>query len=435
MQKILEKVKGKVDSAEVFYIRSHRVEVGYEGWKLKKTGVLQTEGYSLRVIKNGKIGFSATTDPNGIDEMIENAVMTSPFGEAVDIEFPSKVKYPEMDIYDKKLEQLPLSTIIDYGHEFIELCEKYRPIAELGFECQRVITEVRIANTKGLEGGYEKTYLSWGCSLNRVKEGDVFMLWDGSATTYLPDMSAELSKMMAPFDEKLALAENVVDVKTGKMPIVFDPRGAIVLLIPLRAGINGRTVYTKTSPLVGKEGEKLFDEKLTIVDDGTLARRIASSPFDDEGLPKTRIPIVEKGVFKNFIFDLVTAAKAGRKSNGCGERGIFSPPVPSQSNVAIEPGNRSKEEIIGDIEEGVLIESVLGLGQGNVISGTFSNPFGTAYKIEKGKLVGRVKDATVSGNIYRDLAEIQAIGDKQELIYGAFLTPHIRVDTLTVTGK
>ncbi len=434
MQKILSKVKGRVDSAEVFFVRSHQTEIGYDGWKLKRSTVVQKEGYSLRVVKNGRIGFAATTDPNGIDLMVENAVATAAFGETVAIEFPSAQNFATPNIFDPKLAGLSIEQMIDYGKLFIAQCERYRGIADLSFESQKMTIEVKLANTSGFEGGYEKTVFSYGGYLSRVKEGDVFMVGDGFGSTHLPEMTEALRKMTEPFHRKMELADNIVTVSSGKMPVIFDPKGSMVLLLPIRAGINGRSVYTKSSPLVGKEGQKLFDERLSIYDDGTLDRRLGSSPFDDEGVAKTRIDIVKNGVFENFIFDIVTAAKAGRSSNGCGERGIFSPPSPSLSNFAVAAGNVPYADMIGSIDEGLLVEGVLGLGQGNIISGAFSNPVGTAFKIEKGEPVGRVKNASIAGNIYNDMREIAALGDTQELVYGSYLVPFIRLDTLNIAS-
>jgi len=435
MKNILDKVKGRVDAAEVYYLKSHKTEVAFEGWKLKRSSAAQKEGFSLRVVKNGKVGFSATTDPNGIDQMIENAVATAQFGEKVDITFPGKSDFPDMGLFDNKIESLSIPEIIDIGNLFVDKCEKFRDIADLGFDVNRGVIEVKLANTSGFDSGFSKTYLSWGGSLNRVKENDVFMVWDGSATTHIPDIEAEITKITNKFTEKMGLADNLIQIKSGKMPVVFSPRGTLVVLLPLHSAINGRSVYTGSSPLVGKEGQKLFDENLTVVDDGTMPGGMGTVPFDDEGLPKRRLPIVENGVFKNFLFDLVTASKSGRESNGCADRSIFSPPVPSTSNLAIATGNTKNEDIIGNIDDGILVDGVLGMGQGNIISGTFSNPFGAVFKIEKGKLVGRVKDGTISGNIYEDLKDIAAIGDKQEVVYGAFHAPYIRVDSLNVTGK
>jgi len=435
MHNILDKTKGRVDSAEVFFVKSHKTEIAYEGWKLKKSSVVQKEGYSLRVTKNGKVGFSATTDPAGIDEMIENAIATVKFGEQVNLVFPGPTALPDLDLFDEKLEALTIPDIIGFGGKFIDKCEKFRDIADLNFEATRAIVEVKLANTSGFDSGYRKIYLGWGGSLNRVKENDVFILYDGAVATKLPDMEVEIAKMTEPFFEKMELADNLIDVTTGKMPVVFSPRGTLVILLPLHAAINGRSVYTGSTPLIGKEGEKLFDENFTVVDDGTMPGGIGTAPFDDEGVLKRRLPIVENGVFKNFLFDKVTAAKSGRESNGCADRGIFSPPIPSTSNLAIAEGNDTKGDIIASIDNGILVDGVLGMGQGNIISGTFSNPFGAVFKIEKGKLVGRVKDGTISGNIYNDLKSIKSIGDEQETVYGSFHAPYIRVDSLNVTGK
>ncbi len=435
MQNILSKVKGRVDAAEVFYMKSHKTEIGFEGWKLKKSSVVQKEGYCLRVIVNGRVGFSATTDPNGVDEMIDHAVATAKFGEQVDLSFPEPSKYEDMQLFDDKLDALSIPEIIEFGKMFIEHSEQFRDIADLNFDATRSILDVKLANTSGIDAGYNRTALSWSGSLNRVKQNDVFILWDGSASTSMPDMETEIKKITGPFTQKMELADNLIDIETGSMPVLFSPRGTLVILLPLNAAINGRSVYTGSSPLVGKEGQKLFDESLTVIDDGTLPGGIGSAPFDDEGTPKRRIPIVEKGVFKNFLFDRTTAAKSGRESNGCADRGIFSPPTPGGSNMSVEKGAVSKADMISDIDNGILVDGVLGMGQGNIISGTFSNPFAAVFKIENGELVGRVKDGTISGNIYQDLKKISAVGDEQETVYGSFHAPYIRVDSLSVTGN
>jgi len=435
LSNIIKKAKSRAQAADAFYLKMHKTDIGFEGWKLKTSSVRQKEGYGLRVLKDGKIGFAASTDPNGLDDMIDNAMETAKFGEEVEIALPGPHETESPDIYDPAIIDLSIEDIIGFGKKFIELCSSYRDTCDLSFEAQKVVLTQRIINSSGFDREFSKTYLVWSGNLNRVKQEDVFMLYDGSASTYLPDMDAELKKMVEPFAEKLRLADSIYDIDSGKKPILFHPKGTMVIILPLMAAINGRSVYSNTSPLVGKEEHKIFDEKLSVCDDGTINRMIGSAPFDDEGLPKEKLDIVRDGVFKNFLFDLVTAKKAGRKSNGCANRGIFSSPNPGTSNIIIDKGEELAEDMISSIDDGLLIEGVLGMGQGNIISGTFSNPLATAFKIENGEKVGRVKDATISGNIYQDLKEITAISNTQELVWGSYLCPWIRVDNLNVAGK
>jgi len=149
-----------------------------------------------------------------------------------------------------------------------------------------------------------------------------------------------------------------------------------------------------------------------------------------------RIPLVKKGEIKNFYYDLQTAGIAGVESTGNGLRtGLQSEPVPSISNLVMKEGKVSFKEMIKDISEGIIIDQVLGLGQGNIISGAFSNNVQLGYKIEKGKIVGRVKDVMIAGNAIEELKNIAALGDKSKWISGKYKFPHIYLKSLSVSAK
>ena len=200
-------------------------------------------------------------------------------------------------------------------------------------------------------------------------------------------------------------------------------------------GLDGKNVFTGVSPLIGKLGETLFDPKITLVDDGTLDGKFGSAPYDDEGIPHRRNPLVEKGVVKSFYYDLKTAVQSGVEPTGNGRRGLFNPPFPSISNLLIEPGQTSLAEIIAGVDEGLLVEDVLGLGQGNTLSGAFSNPLALAFKIEKGELVGRVKNASIAGNVYELLKNVAAVSRESEWVYNNFNLPYILLSEMNVVAK
>jgi PmbA protein len=205
--------------------------------------------------------------------------------------------------------------------------------------------------------------------------------------------------------------------------------------LPLSQGLNGKEVYKGTSPLARKVGEKLFDEKITVVDDGTIDGKFASASYDDEGMPHQRNVLVENGVLKSFIYDLKTAAQSGVKSTGNASRGLFNPPEPSNTNFIIQPGETSLKDMLSSIDEGILVEDVLGLGQGNIISGAFSNPLALAFKIEKGEIVGRVKDMSIAGNIYDLLKNVGAVSKEAAWVYSTFYAPYILIPEMNVAGK
>ncbi len=199
--------------------------------------------------------------------------------------------------------------------------------------------------------------------------------------------------------------------------------------------MNGKEVYKGTSPLAGKIGEKLFDDKITIIDDGTIDGKFASASYDDEGVPRRRNVLIEKGVLKSFIYDLKTAAQSGVKSTGNASRGLFSPPEPSGTNLVIHPGETQLKDILSGMDNGIVVEDLLGIGQGNIISGAFSNPLALAFKVEKGEIVGRVKDLSIAGNIYDLLKNVAAVSKETQWVYSTIQAPYILIPEMNVAGK
>jgi PmbA protein len=243
---------------------------------------------------------------------------------------------------------------------------------------------------------------------------------------------------MTPFrrlGERLELAKRSASIQSGQMPVLFSPTGALVLGLPLMLGLNGKNVYTGISPMANKVDQKLFDDKLTVLDDATIDGKFGSASHDDEGVPHRRNVLVDRGVLKGFLYDLKTAAQSGTESTGNGSRGLFSPPRPSPSNLIFQAGQTPLADLIASIDEGLLVENVLGLGQGNVISGAFSNSVSLAFKIEKGEIVGRVKDVSIAGNVYELLQDIAAVSREREWVYYNFRLPYILLDYMNVIAK
>ncbi len=232
------------------------------------------------------------------------------------------------------------------------------------------------------------------------------------------------------------MAKEQAAVPSRSLPVVFTPRVvASALIPPLMAAFNGKTVLEGASPIGNRLGEAVFDKKLWLWDDPTIAYRPGSRPADDEGVPSQRTPLIEQGTVANFFYDLQTAALARTRSTGNGSRHRGGLPAPSPSAFIIAPGNTTFEEMVQDIKEGLVIEQLMGAGQGNILGGDFSGNVLLGYKVESGKIVGRVKDTMVSGNIYQILKEIMAIGSDAQWVGGFLQTPHLYCPSLSVASK
>jgi len=197
---------------------------------------------------------------------------------------------------------------------------------------------------------------------------------------------------------------------------------------------SGRLIHQGQSPLAGCLDKEMYDQRLSLWDDATLPYRAASRPFDDEGVPSRRIPLLERGVVRNFLYDLQTAGLARTDSTGSAERSLATQPAISTTSLEFAAGDLTFGEMVGRIKEGIVVEELMGAGQGNVMGGDFSGNVLLGYKIENGEIVGRVKDTIVAGNVHQALNRVVAFGSERRWVGGTVLAPPIWFEGLTVSA-
>jgi len=438
MEELLQQACKKVDSAELFKVKSKTIPVNFEVNRLKSIDISESEGKALRVINKGKIGFSSSTGSEGFDLLVEKAAATSEFGSTASFDFPEEAKRSgkekiNINIYDGKVANKGIEEMIKIGEDIIERMKDFNRELRCDVTILKDYSEVEYFNSRGGNFSYNKTTIAYSVMVQKIKNQDMLMVYSslesGKDNLKVEELTSEII-------ENLEWGEKIVPVESGKISVIFTPKAALVLILPIISGLNGKMVLKKISPLAAQKNKKLWSDLLTIYSDGTIDFATGSAPFDDEGIKMKQVLLVEKGEIKNFYYDLQTAGMAGVKSTGNGLRaGLQSEPVPSISNLVIGEGEVSFKEMIKDISEGIVIDQVLGLGQGNIISGAFSNNVQLGYKIEKGKIVGRVKDVMIAGNAIEELKNIVALGDKSKWISGKYKFPHIYLKSLSVSAK
>jgi PmbA protein len=429
---ILTHLKSQAEQVEILSLQNEKTTVEYEANQLKTCTVAETKGMAVRVIRKGRLGFSASTDEGALDKLSANALESAAYGDEAPFSFADPKPAPIVRTFDKAVADLPIPRLVEIGREILDLILPVEPDARCNVSLERSLVSASIRNQKGLDVSFQTSPLSIGLEIDRIEGDDVLILYDQLGTTVWEKDYLEFARRLV---EKLKQARTLTTLKPGRMPVLFAPTGALALALPLSQALNGKEVYKGTSPVRGKVGEKLFDEKITVVDDGTIDGRFASASYDDEGVPHRRNILVEKGVLKGFIYDLKTAAQAGVESTGNASRGLFSPPEPSFTNILLQPGETPLKDMLAGIDEGILVEDLLGLGQGNIISGAFSNPLALAFKIEKGEIVGRVKDLSIAGNIYDLLKNVAAVSREAQWVYNTFYAPYILIPEMNVAGK
>lgn len=428
---ILEQLKARAAQVEVVNVQSESTTIGFEANKLKTSQVEETKGIAVRVVKDGRLGFSASSDEAATEKLVTNVLESAAYGDEVPIVFPAPQPAPQVTTFDQAITDLSIPRMVEIGQEIVDLILQFEPEAHVNVALERGVQHRSIRNQAGTEVSFKRSPLSIFFEISRVEGDDVLAMFDIMGMTVWDDGYAAFARQLG---EKLELAQKSATIRAGRMPVLFAPTGALVLGLPLMLGLNGKNVYTGISPMIGKVGEKLFDDKITVVDDPIIDGRFGSASYDDEGVAHRRNVLVDRGVLKGFMYDLKTAAQSGVESTGNGSRGLFSPPGPSPTNLVFEAGETPLADIIAGLDEGLLVENVLGLGQGNIISGAFSNPLSLAFKIEKGEIVGRVKDVSIAGNVYDLLQNVEVTSRETQWIYYNFHLPYVLLPDMNVVA-
>jgi PmbA protein len=219
-------------------------------------------------------------------------------------------------------------------------------------------------------------------------------------------------------------------VATRRLPVVFDSRVSGSLVGHLTNAANGSAIARKTSFLRDKLGAQIFPAGITIIDDPLRPRGLRSRPFDAEGVAGQRLALVQNGVLASWILDSATARELNMKTTGHAQRGVSSTPSPGPSNLHLAAGAKTPDELIGDIEEGLYVTDMIGMGV-NLVSGDYSRG-ASGFWIDKGQCTYPVSEVTIAGHLLEMFASLEPANDLK-FRYGTN-APSLRVEGLTVAG-
>jgi len=430
-EKILELALKDSDSAEVIYEEGESRSISFENNKLKNINTKSIRGIGLRVIKDGKIGFSSTTDFRKPEKVVANAIESAKYGQEAKFEFQPKNQFKEINLFDDKVADYEIEKGIQIGKDAITKTLSANPDYECGVNIGKGVGKSRLINSRGLDTSTKSTSFGIGIDILIVKDKGLLWIGEGESSARLVD---DLDKHTTKALNDLKLAEREIEIATGGYPVVFTSKAIGNLLTTFETGCNGKMVQKGASPLTGKLGQKIIDERINIYDDPAIDYADGSFVCDGEGVPAQRTPLFESGILKNYIYDLQTAGIMNTKSTGNGTRGFTSQPSPGNSNVIIGPGDMKYEDMIKDMKRGILVDQVLGGGQSNILAGEFSVNIDLGYLVENGEIAGRVKDCMIAGNVFDIFNNIIAIGDKADW-HSALKAPPFYFRSVNVAGN
>jgi PmbA protein len=445
-------LKRGCDAAEVFIRSSRGISAEAKDGKVEALEASQDIGIALKVIRNKRLGFAFTTIRDEVEKTI-NAAIDSAKWTAMDeyIDIPGQMPAGDVLIFDEQIKNLDEATVIknalmleESALAFDKRVKKVRK-AEVG----GAVTSTTIANSKGVNAGYESTnYSAHVTTLASDENGDNQMGWDFAGSRRMIDVDIKFVGRTA--SKRAVEVLGARKISAVKAPVILCPSVALGFLDILSTSLSAEAVQKQRSFLAGKAGQTIMSTLVDIIDDGTMAWGLGTKPVDDEGVPVTNKTVISKGVLNSYFYNTYTAKKEGVKSTGNAVRGGHkSLPGIGVTNFYIRPDENQRSAVsgqqsavVGDsgrsplliksISKGILILNTMGLHTANPISGDFSVGISGLW-IENGETLYPVKEAVISGNILELFKKIEGIGCDLEF-YGNTGSPSILIGDMDISA-
>jgi PmbA protein len=443
MRELILKELGKnAEEYEVYLQKTEVNEIHLQKNQINFIDKTIDSGYGIRVHTKG-IGFSSSNIffPLAIKQTIKNALKSSEMTQKVEFTFPSKQPLKEVENIDKKIKNNGDEAVRDYANQILNSIPK-DVLISFG-KIRTYDSHIEIINSEGLDLAREETNFMLELSIIIEKNGKKVEFWPHEYRRRIDDLP------ISNFEEWIKMARDQLvaeQPRTETTTIIFSPTSVLdglgFVIDPHSTGsakVNGISKFLS--------GDKVASDSLTVISDGLYPYGLMSSEFDDEGNPQRKNILIEKGVFKDYIYDQFYAIKDGNKSTGNGLRQndtffIFDGkyggmPVNRVSNFFVKPGNKTLGQLIEEVKHGILVDHFSWLAPDGT-TGDFSSEIRVGYYIDNGELTKPIKGGLIAGNILDMIKNISGISDKSVITSGgsvlAGICPYIRFENVQVAG-
>lgn len=427
--------KGEAEQFDVIASNSHSEGLSVFQGQVQNTEISDSVGLGVRAIKDGRPGYAHTErlTKEAIAQTIKDAVCHTQWTEAVDIELPGPAKVPDDNPnYNPALENLSLSELKDFcielEKETFARSHEIKNIPYLGADLNSDFSVV--ANHRGLFYTDRGNSVSVGAGAVAVRDG-VSKL--GNFVKNGRDWSqfgvAEIADRAATYATELFGAKKI---EGGKIPVVFSERISGRFMGMYASPFIAESLQKGTSRLVGKVGQKVASDKLTLLSDPQGEIFSHKMYFDSEGSLTRRVEVVKDGIFNEALYNLETAAKAHRSTTGNGARGFGSKMSTAFWNMLVPAGELSTVELLKLFPRCLLVVRLEGGSGCNAVSGELS--IGAhGFWCENGIILHPVDGVTLSGNFFDIVKNVVAIGSEYYDSFSGIKVPALAISELAVS--
>lgn len=420
------------------------------GWELTakvrlgQPELVQEAGHrnvALRVMKDQRVAITSTSDwtESGLARCVDDALslldLSEPdsFAGPADPSLLSKGPYADLDLFDESLDQLGADAALRRAEEAeaIALAQDSRLTLSEGATLSRVSGWSALVLSSGFSAVRRGSFASLAVvpvvedAGGKKRRGHY---WTGHRHLSGLESNEQVGKRAA---ERTLRQLGARKVPTCQAPIIFDADAARSLLSSFVGCALGGSIWRRSSYLASREGTKVASPLINIVDDPLIVRGPGSRVFDGEGLASRRNVLVEEGVLQTFLLDSYCARKLGKVSTASAGRSGGSV-GPTTSNLVLQPGAGSPEELIASTPRGLFVTEMMGFGF-NAVTGDFSRG-AAGFWIEDGKLSFPVSEITISSNLDQMLQNIDAVANDL-VLKTSMASPTLRVSQMTIAGE
>jgi PmbA protein len=430
-------LKKGADAAEVYIESGRNLSIEVRNGEIETVEEAASYGAGFRVFIKGKMAFASSNDlgEKALDDTIGRAIdfakITTPDPNNV---LPDDKGITEVaGLYDPQIARVTMDEKIELAKKVENLAMKDPRITKsAGAGYREGEGEVFIANSNGLIKSFKSTSCGFGVYVVAEKGEQKSSGGESCSRRFYKDFK-RAEEVAAKAARNAYEMLDPKPVKTQKAAVIFDPDVAYALLGGILAAVNGERVLQGASFLGNKLNQKIGSGLITLIDDGTQEKGMASEPFDGEGVPTQKRVLIDKGVLKGFMYNTIVAKRAGIQSTGNASRGGFtSLPGIGPHNVYMAAGDAKPEDIIKATKVGLLVREVTGYGI-NPVNGNFSGG-ASGFWIEDGKIAFPVKGLTIAGTAAEMLNGIDMVGNDLDL-NRAMTAPTFRIALLQIGGE
>lgn len=429
--------KAGADHADAVFFTGNSSSVSWRLGKLEDIERSENSDLGLRVIigKNQAIVSSSDMSDATLDELVSRALDMAkntpedPYSGLADKALLALNNLPELDLFDKNdLDEETLKNIAAEAEAHALEIEGITNSEGAGASATK--GAITLANSDGFVGHYNSS--NFGCSISVIAGEGTSMERDYAWTSrrHFEDMESPY-KIAREAAERTLKKLNPRKADTCELPIIYDPRVSRTLVGHLAGAVNGTSIARGTSFLLEMMEKQIFPDNINIIDNPHIPRGPSSRPFDGEGVRNAPLDIIDGGILKNWVLDSTSARQLGLTSNGRASRGTSSPPSPSTSNLYMEAGTVSVEDLLSDIKDGFYVTELIGSSV-NGITGDYSRG-ASGFWIKDGELTHPVNEITIAGNL-KDMYMNLTAADDLEIKYGTD-APTIRIDKMMLAGS